>query len=139
MVKEYFNLEIEMLNLGGFDILGHCDLIKKRNTDNRFFDQNETWYQNEALEMLRTAARKGVIVEVNTGGISRGATTEVYPSQWMLERCHELGIPLTLSADAHNPDHIDFYFKEALEQIRSCGYGEIYFFSKGKWQNQPIL
>ena len=127
-----------MLQHGGFDILGHCDLVKKRNTGNRFFNQEDQWYRKEALEMLRTAKSKNVIVEVNTGGISRGATAEAYPSPWMLEQCFKLDIPLTLSADAHNPDHIDFYFSEALELIKYSGYREIYFFSKGNWHSQPI-
>lgn len=139
LVKRYFELEIEMLELGGLDILGHCDLVKKRNVDNRFFNQDEKWYQNEALQMLKTAAEKNVIVEVNTGGLSRKATVEVYPSRWMLDRCFELNIPLTLSSDAHNPDHIDYYFEEAIELIKSVGYKEIYFFSQGDWSSQPIL
>ncbi|HAK44457.1 MAG TPA: histidinol phosphate phosphatase [Spirochaeta sp.] len=139
LVSRYFELEIEMLELGGFDILGHCDLVKKRNVNNRFFNQDEKWYRNEAMQMLEIAAGKDVIVEVNTGGLSRGATIEVYPSKWMLERCHELNIPLTLSSDAHNPDHIDYHFAESLDLLKLVGYGEIYFFSKGEWRSQPIL
>ena len=138
LAKAYFSSQSEMLELGGFDILGHCDLIKKRNTGNRFFDQNEKWYRDLALEMLKTAAETDVIVEVNTGGLSRGATTEVYPSPWMLGKCLEFDIPLVLSADAHSPDHLDFHFKETIELLKTTGYGEIYFFSGGKWQSQPI-
>jgi histidinol-phosphatase (PHP family) len=138
MVTTYFELEIEILEKGGIDILGHCDLIKKRNKDNRFFDQDEPWYREEALRMLQCAAESGVVVEVNTGGLSRGATTEVYPSPWMLERCFELKIPLTLSADAHNPEHLGYYFSETAELLKTIGYREIYFFSKGEWQSQPI-
>ncbi|MDC7226300.1 MAG: histidinol-phosphatase [Spirochaetales bacterium] len=139
LVRRYFELEMEMLELGGFDILGHCDLVKKRNIDNRFFNQDEKWYRNEALQMLQLASKKDVVVEVNTGGLSRGATVEVYPSRWMLEHCYELKIPITLSSDAHNPDHIDYYFQESINLLKSVGYGEIYFFSKGQWRSQPIL
>ena len=139
LVRRYFELEIEMLTKGGFDILGHCDLVKKRNTDNRFFNQDEPWYRDAALEMLQEAAKSDVVIEVNTGGLSRNATSEVYPSPWMLEKCLELKIPLTLSSDAHNPEHIDYYFKESIELLKTIGYGEIYFFSKGEWRSQPIL
>ena len=138
LVSAYFELETEMIEKGGFDILGHCDLIKKRNTDNRFFDQNDGWYLNKAFEMLEAAAGKNLIVEVNTGGMSRGATTEVYPSFRMLERCRELNIPLTLTTDAHSPEHVDFYLKEAAEEIKQAGYKEIYFFSDGEWRSAPI-
>ena len=138
LVGEYYERQIDMLNSGGFDILGHCDLVKKRNKDNLFFNQDEDWYRKSAREMLETASSKDVIVEVNTGGLSRGATTEVYPSPWMLKQCLDLNIPLTLSADAHNPAHIDFHFKESFELLKTIGYREIYFFSGGKWQSQPI-
>ena len=139
LASEYFSLQIRMLEEGGFDILGHCDLVKKRNTGNRFFNQDEKWYRDIAYEMLQAAAQAGVVVEVNTGGLSRGATTEVYPSPWMLERCLELQIPMTISADAHNPEHIDFYFSESFELLKNTGFKETYFFSQGKWQSQPIV
>ena len=139
LIREYFSLEIQMIELGGFDILGHCDLVKKRNKNNRFFDQDEKWYREAALEMLQAASKANVIVEVNTGGLSRKATTEVYPSPWMLERCLELNIPLTISSDAHQPKHLDFYFQESIELLKSIGYGEIYFFSGRNWQSQPII
>lgn len=138
LVHTYFELEMEMIEAGGFDILGHCDLIKKRNTDNRFFKQDEGWYRDKALEMLKLASEKDIVIEVNTGGLSRGTTTEVYPSPWMLGKCRELNIPLTLTSDAHRSEHLDFYMKEAAGTVKSAGYGEIYFFSEGKWLAQPI-
>ena len=139
LVRRYFELEIEMLELGGFDIIGHCDLVKKRNTGNRFFNQDDDWYKKSAYEMLLSASGKDVVIEVNTGGLSRKATSEVYPSQWMLKKCRELNIPLTLSSDAHNPDHLDYYFDESIELLKSTGYKEIYFFSRGEWRSQPIV
>ncbi|MDC7124871.1 MAG: histidinol-phosphatase [Spirochaetales bacterium] len=138
LVKKYFQIEEEMIAKGGFDILGHCDLIKKRNMNNRFFDENESWYKKLAAEMLDTLKGSDLIVEVNTGGISRKATKDVYPSPWMLKRCLEMNIPLTLSSDAHKPQNLNFYFKESIELLKSTGYREIYFFSNGIWHSQPI-
>ena len=138
MVKTYYELETEMISLGGFNILGHCDLIKKLNRDNCFFNQDEDWYRNEALKMLKEAAGKDFIVEVNTGGLTRGTTTEVYPSPWMLQQCLDLGIRLTVSADAHSPEHLGSHLNESLELLKKTGYSEIYFFSKGEWHPQPI-
>lgn len=139
LVKEYFRLQQEMVTIGGFDILGHCDLLKKRNQNNRFFDQEEKWYKNTAQELLYLVADTGIVVEVNTGGISRGAIKEVYPSLWMLKKCKELNIPLTLSSDAHSYNHLDFYFTESIELLKKIGYKEIFYFSKGEWVSQPIV
>ena len=138
LVAGYFDLQMEMLEEGGFDILGHCDLIKKRNGGNRFFDQNESWFQSKAMEMLELAARKDVVIEVNTGGLSGGATTEVYPSPRLIAECRRLDIPLTLCADAHRPEHIDFHLRESAQLMKTAGYGEFYFFTGGKWQAEPI-
>ena len=83
LVKKYFELEIGMLEAGGLDILGQCDLVKNQNVGNRFFDQNEDWYRREALTMLEAAASKDIVIEVNTGGLSRKATTEVYRNNFV--------------------------------------------------------
>ena len=40
MVEYYFASEKKLMQNHNFDILGHCDLIKKRNTNNRFFNEN---------------------------------------------------------------------------------------------------
>ncbi|MHC1692858.1 MAG: histidinol-phosphatase [Sphaerochaetaceae bacterium] len=135
----YYHLEETLIERFPFDLLGHCDLIKKRNKGNRFFNQDEDWYRKLAFHMLQTAHEHGKRIEVNTGGLSSEATTEVYPSMAMLRRSCSLGIPVALSADAHKSLHIDFYFEQALQELKSAGYREIDSLSHGKWQAFPIV
>ncbi len=138
LVKEYYRLESRMVTEHKFDIIGHCDLVKKRNTNNRFFNPEDKWYRDLALEFIETAAGSGMIVELNSGGIARNATTDFYPSDWLLGHCFERNIPITISADAHSPENLDFYFTEGAELLKTTGYGEIYFFSEGEWRSNPI-
>jgi histidinol-phosphatase (PHP family) len=134
MVACYYDLQKSLIRNFTFDVLTHCDLIKKRNINNRFFDQNESWYQDLSLSLLDEAGKAGTRLEVNTGGLSRGATTEVYPNSFMLEKCAEMGIPLVLSADAHDPKHLDYYYDEALREMAALGCRNIQYLEKGKWK-----
>ncbi len=134
MVSCYYDLQKSLISNYTFDVLAHCDLIKKRNTNNRFFDQNDSWYRDLSFSMLDEAGKAGTRLEVNTGGLSRGATTEVYPNNFMLEKCAEMGIPMVLSADAHNPEHLDYYYDEALQKMKTAGCRNIQYLYKGKWR-----
>ncbi len=134
----YYETVLEMLQKESFDILGHLDLVKKNNSGNRFFSENEKWY----IELVKSALEKissyNVLVEVNTGGISRGYTEETYPSAWIIRECKKYDIPLVLNSDAHVPENINFYFEEARRIIRSAGYNELWELDNGKWVSKRI-
>ena len=138
MAEAYYHCLCEMMDRHTFDILGHIDLIKKRNRHNRFFDQTQGWYRDAALQALEAAARNHVRLEVNTGGIARGAIDEPYPAVWMLKHCKELGIRLVLSADAHRPQDLMCAFDTTLSHIRDAGYRELDVLYGGKWITTDI-
>jgi len=137
-VAAYFQMEEELMERHRFDLLGHCDLIKKRNTDNKYFNPQESWYQRLATHMLKIAKKQKVRIEVNTGGIARGATIETYPSMEMIRECANLGITLTLSSDAHQSTHLDFYFAQATDLLIQAGYRTLDTLRHGLWQAAPI-
>ena len=139
MVAYYFKLQEQMITMHTFDILGHCDLIKKRNTDCRFFDPDEPWYRELALTFLKSVKTHGVRIEVNSGGIARGATHEVYPAPWMLQECARLGIPVVLSSDAHDPEHLAAGFDLALQAVTAAGIGEIQYLDDAQRWESHIL
>jgi histidinol-phosphatase (PHP family) len=137
MVGRYYQMLREMIRIGGFDIIGHIDLIKKHNADNRYFDEAAGWYRDEIEETLRVIADLGEtapLMEVNTGAMARGYTAEPYPSPWILERGVELGIPIMLNADAHKPEWIDYGFPEVERIIRDAGYASRWILLNGEWR-----
>ncbi len=138
MVEKYYGLIRDMLAGNRFEILGHFDLVKKRNSNNAFFSESSPWYHKHVLKTLDAIAESDVILEVNTGGLSRGAINSIYPSPWILKESSNRGIPITLNADAHDPLHIDFYFDESLKIIRDCGYRELHSLYGGKWISSKI-
>ena len=138
ILTHYYKLEEALIETYTFDLLGHCDLIKKKNTNFKLFNPQESWYQKLTSHLLKVAKKQKVRIEVNTGGIARGATTETYPSIEMIRECANLGIPLTLSSDAHQSIHLDFYFAQATDQLIQAGYHSLDTLWHGLWQAVPI-
>jgi histidinol-phosphatase (PHP family) len=90
------------------------------------------------MEALEAAARAGVVLEINTGGLSRGKTDSFYPSAWILKEARRLGIPITINADAHTAAGIDAMFSEAADAARAAGYREKRVLLGGRWQDVPL-
>lgn len=138
LVETYYNLLGEMVVTHTPNILAHLDVIKKNNMNNRFFNESDLWYRKKIEELLYIIKENKVIVEVNTGGISRGYTTDVYPSSWILKLMKQLDIPLVLNSDAHHPDWIDTYYNNALDIIKNAGYTHERILYNGQWQDVPL-
>lgn len=134
MVTDYYRQIENMVRIGGFDFIGHLDLIKKHNRELGLFSEAESWYRNAVNAVLDAVAAAGQIVEVNTGAIARGYTDEPYPSPWILNICAERGIPITLNSDAHKPSWVEFGFEAARNIIRDAGYTRGMALIEGKWQ-----
>jgi len=96
---QYFSLVQEMANTRLFDIVGHLDLAKKFN----FRPKSDL--KDLMLETVKTLAKSGMCIEINTGGLRR-TCREIYPSRELLRMCFENGLPITLGSDAHSPEHV---------------------------------
>lgn len=135
LVEKYYQLLTEMLRQHPPSIVGHLDVLKKNNTGSRFFDETENWYRKAVEEALNAVAEQHVIAEVNTGGIARGYTTEMYPSDWILVRMRERNIPIVLNSDTHHPDMIDAYYPQAIEKLKAAGYTHQRILLDNTWQD----
>ncbi len=138
LVSRYYETVLEMLQNNRIDILAHLDLVKKNNTNQKYFNETDAWYVNLVKDVVRKISSYNVIVEVNTGGIARGYTDNVYPSLWIIKEMKKWNIPIVLSSDAHKPENLDFYFDQAKEDIKSAGYDEVWDLNNGKWENRKL-
>lgn len=121
----YFSLQREMLQKGDFAIWAHPDLFRKRNKELRLFDERESWYRGELVATANVAKHSGVVAEINTGGIARGAMDDVYPSADFLKILHDTGVPVTISSDAHRREDLDSAFDKAVGAAVKAGYSEL--------------
>ena len=126
-VCEYFEAERAMLEKGNFDIIAHPDLLRKRNGELKIFDENENWYKEEIKATAKAIAKAGVISEINTGAIVRGAMDDTYPSTPFLDLLHEYGVPVCINSDAHTKEGLDGAFDRATEKARRAGYKELVY------------
>ncbi len=109
LVTAYYHQLMAMARSGRFHIVGHIDVVKKHNAGNRFFDEAQPWYRDLVEETLDAVQTAGMVVEINTGGISHPVQC-AYPSRWILERISERKIPVCLSSDAHRPEDVGRHF-----------------------------
>lgn len=135
---EYYAMLGKLIEAGGFDILGHFDLVKKNNDaasggKGRWFDESSRGYLRAAFDAASLLAGKDVVVEVNVGGMSRGKVKEPYPSLPILRELRRLDARITFSADAHAPEHLGANLGSAKELALAAGYDAIAVLTGGRW------
>ncbi len=138
MYTKYFETYREMVKKYKPPILAHLDLIKKNNRGNRFFREDEVEYVKQIHETLIEVKQSDAVLEINTGGMARGYTNEPYPSLWILKECKKLGIKITISADAHQPDMVNYNFKLAYNHAKKAGYEYFYQFNGQNFIKKPL-
>jgi histidinol-phosphatase (PHP family) len=134
VITRYFELTREMITTSTPTIVGHLDKIKIQNVDEKFFREDEPWYQQEVIKTLDVIRESGAIIEVNTRGIYQKKSRTTYPSPWILEHIHEKNIPITLSTDTHHPDDIINQFPETARLLAGIGFKTLMILHAGNWQ-----
>ena len=137
-VHDYFEAEREMLKKGNFDIIGHADLIRMRNTVLHYMDEKESYYKEEVKLTADAIARAAVIAEINTGAIARGNMDDVYPSEYFLNLLYERGVPVCINSDAHDAKNLDAAFDRALAVAKKIGYKELSYPVAGRIEHIKI-
>jgi histidinol-phosphatase (PHP family) len=137
--QTYFRNLCAMIQNGGFDIVGHFDLVRKNNDDYRWFDEDSEDYRNAAFQAAELAAQRDLVVEINPGGLLRGKTKAVYPSLPVLKFMQRKGIRITFGDDAHAPQHLGSGQTIAAEYAKRAGFKSVWFLDeKRKWQELGI-
>lgn len=106
--KQYYDNVQKAAKTGFYDIIGHMDVIK------RFGHKPDPLRDQEVLalqqEVLLAIADAGIAMELNASGLSKPCA-EMFPSAGVLESAVQMGIPLTIGSDAHDPlklgEHLD--------------------------------
>lgn len=131
--KRYWELMLELVTSGKFDILSHLDLPKK-------FGYFPSWGNNflEKLDnIFAEAGSRRMAIEINTAGL-RKPVGEIYPSLEILKLAQKHGLLLVLGSDAHKPEEVGANFTEACELAKAAGYNEICTFDKRTPMKHPI-
>ncbi len=125
MVEAYYQNVRDMVQNFTPDIVGHLDRIKIINRHQKYFEEQENWYQDEIKETLQVIAQSKSVMEINTKGMYAIQDEDPYPSFWILKKAFELNIPIVLSSDAHKPDFVNTGFKEIENTLKVIGYESV--------------
>ena len=116
--RRYWQLIRSMADSCLFDIAAHLDLPKK-------FGHRPTADLDDVIEpALDAIAAADMVVELNTAGWHK-PVRDGYPSLDILKKCFARKIPVTISADAHEPDHLLRDFPRAAGRLVKAGYQDI--------------
>ena len=132
--RRYYELMIDMVASGKFDIIGHFDLPKKFGVRPPPEAEVEPLMDN----IIAIAADLEVAVEINTSGL-RKPVVEMYPSIDILKKMAKLGVMIVLGSDAHAPEEVAMDFDKAVEIAREAGFKYISNRSNGKFVPGLVL
>jgi histidinol-phosphatase (PHP family) len=143
LVQAYFDAEKEMISLGGFDILGHADLVKKNNSHDEWFSRDSKTYRNCIEEIASLCSGSEFAVEINTGGLNRKKTLETYPGLCFLRLLRAKNVPVIITSDAHRAADLDGHYAAAVETLLNASYTETVLFEgkaggKAVWRSEKL-
>jgi histidinol-phosphatase (PHP family) len=152
LVKTYWRCVKNMAEAGGFDILGHIDLVKKNNPDDELFStklSDEVYGQGffSALDAITvqcqsTWSATGKIpfaIEINTGALAREKYNDTYPSVEIMKEISLRQIPMTISGDDHSPASLGKFHDYAVSNAIKAGIRELYYFDNSRrWVTEDL-
>ena len=119
-----------------FDVLGHINYTSKMEV----FKEKPMYYEDFpdiVDEIFKTLIQKGKGMEFNTSSLRHCKSTDCMVG--FLKRYKELGGEiLTLGSDSHNTTTLGFFYPEALEVIKECGFSHVATFRERKPQFNAI-
>ncbi|MEG2791301.1 MAG: histidinol-phosphatase, partial [Odoribacter sp.] len=136
MVTLYFDASMRMVEMGGFDFVGHADKISYNAglCDPTITDQ--VWFQKRLRDYFALIAEKGLMMEINTKAyLSKGC---FFPHIRYFRLLKELNIPVLVNSDAHLPELVNASRNEALQFLKDAGFETVRELHQGVWKEVEI-
>ena len=133
-VRSYFeNVAKIPTTLPQCDVIGHLDLVTKFNEGGVLFDETDPRFLSPAYEVIDYLIERDIMLEINTGAISRGYRRTPYPSFALLRHIARAGGRVTLNSDAHCKEHLMSEFSHALGYLHVAGIQTVYTMTRNGW------
>jgi histidinol-phosphatase (PHP family) len=131
---EYFSALGDAAASGLFDVLAHPDLVKVWGAGRAAPTRPPRVFYELALEGICAA---DVSIEVSTAGL-RKPVGEIYPSAELLGMLVAEGKPVTLSSDAHEPEHLGHGYDQAVDFLTAAGVEQICVWERRRRHEEPV-
>lgn len=136
ITEDYYKASMRMVELGGFDFIGHCDKISLNTEHCSPGITDEKWYTNLINEYFELIAAKGLMVEINTKRFAMKGC--FFPAEKYFRHMFKLDIPVVVNSDSHRTHLINDQRDTALAKIKAAGYKYVRELSGGKWIDVEI-
>lgn len=136
VVETYFENMIKMIEIGGYDFIGHPDKISMNASAYTPHITDSTWYKDIVHDYFKFIANKGVMLEVNTKAFI--PHSYLFPNASHFKMLKELNIPLVVNSDAHIPSLMKSGFNETYALLKEAGYKNTMQLSGGEWVENHI-
>jgi histidinol-phosphatase (PHP family) len=137
VVHLYYERLMRMVELGGFDVVGHADKMHYNAAAYCPGLLDEPWYDDLIQEYLDAIARRGYIVEVNTKSYLELGT--FYPNERYFPVLLEKGIRVQVNSDSHYPERINNGRLQALAVLQASGYHTVTEMYNNEWKDMPLI
>lgn len=132
----YYERSFRMIELGGFDIVGHADKIHYNAFCYRPGLLDEPWYDDLVRSYFAEIARRGYQMEVNSKAYYDLGT--FFPNERYFSYLKDLGIRVQVNSDAHYPERINNGRFEALQALKQAGIETVMELHESNWKAIPI-
>lgn len=136
LVDTYFNASMRMVELGGFDFVGHADKISYNACLCDPFLEEQEWFNKRLKDYFAFIAEKGLMAEVNTKAYSKKGC--FFPAARHFRLLKELKIPVLVNSDAHFPELVNDNRSLALQLLKDAGFRTVRELKAGKWIDVEI-
>lgn len=132
---QYYDAVTKAAQTGLYDFLGHLDVIKRfGHKPGPELEQETIALERRALSAVKEA---GIAIELNASGLSKPCA-EMFPSERILQAAIEMGIPLTVGSDAHDPQKLSEHLDQARTLLYKLGVRELATFEDRKRTMIPL-
>ena len=115
VVEKFYEHSIQMVQKGGFDIIGHFDKIGENSNHFRPGIEDESWYQALVSELIDNIISHKIIVEINTKVFAERG--RLFPAVRYWEKLIRNNVPIVVNSDAHVPALINASRNEAFTML----------------------
>lgn len=119
VVRSFYSQSMDMIEYGGFDIIGHFDKIGHNAGHYRPGIEEEEWYQSLVELEFEAIMDNRLIIEVNTKSLAQHGRT--FPNRHLWHLLSRYKSPLLVNSDAHYPDLINAGRMETIASLAELG------------------
>ncbi len=116
VVDTFYHHTIDMIEAGGFDMIGHFDKIGLNASTYQPGIESEKWYKKHIDNVTDALKGRDIIVEINTKaweppvgydeGVAGPYQPRLFPSEATIKQLQKAGLQIAVNSDVHFPERI---------------------------------